>query len=486
MESDDAEEERVQSRCALWIQQLHVLLWKDIYLKRICRHYPSLLIEITLMIVLLLGIQEETVVREPLILRGDTIYPPVHPSLFWNTNPALANIREVYYFAEDNSYLHKLTVEAFADLGVSNVVSLSSEAQLIAIARDVVRQTMPVRTVVLRYSSTSDTAPESLHVSFFAGPLPFDVQLHYQRRLIASPEGPAREEMYPEVNTLLPIVAALQQRHLQLQAGRFNYNHPLHPVTLRRFPYPDHIEYHDTKNYAFVLTRFCVGMLIPFSMFAAHLAEEKATGIKEMQRLVGLSDWVYWASHYLAGLAIHTCISAMMMLFVSIIRNEQGRAFIEYSDPALLLWILMCFCSSCIMHATLLSMFFSTSASAVAGAMVYWTLCCLLPFLALEHADGQGYHYIQRKHKLWTAIFPGMNLHWSFRILERFEKFVDHGANWNNFFDSAATPDNVTLGEMILLGISTEWAIMFLVWYIDNVFPTGPTLAKSFFYFLKD
>ncbi|KAH9373737.1 hypothetical protein HPB48_016583 [Haemaphysalis longicornis] len=64
-----------------------------------------------------------------------------------------------------------------------------------------------------------------------------------------------------------------------------------------------------------------------------------------------------------------------------------------------------------------------TAQYAVAGAMLYWTSSCVMPFVMFEHAGGQGYYYIQRQHKLMTCIFPAMSLHWSFRVLERFEKF---------------------------------------------------------------
>ncbi|KAK8775883.1 hypothetical protein V5799_030768 [Amblyomma americanum] len=123
--------------------------------------------------------------------------------------------------------------------------------------------------------------------------------------------------------------------------------------------------------------------------------------------------------------------------------------------------------------------------TAVAGAMLYWTFSCVMPFLTLEHAGGQGYHYIQRKHKLWTSIFPGMSLHWSFRVLERFEKFVENGANWTNFYDRAATPDNVTLAEIVLVGIVTDCVIVTILWYVENVLPIGPGIAKSFLFPFK-
>ncbi|KAL1420360.1 hypothetical protein MTO96_024195 [Rhipicephalus appendiculatus] len=473
------------SRRYLWARQLHIILWKNIYLKRMCRHYTTTVLEIALMVTLLMGIQDDAVTREPLVRRGDTTFVATNTSTFWNTQTDIAHVHTVY-FAPNNKYLNQLMRTTMASLGVRHVVTVDTEKQLFAAARKAAEQSLPAREVALLFTGVgNDTEPVSLHVTFFAGRLPFDIRVKYPQYLISMPEGPVVEQRYPEMNTLLPIIGALQQSHLQAQAQRFKYPHPVEPVRLQRFPFPSYIEYHDTKNYALVLTRFCIGMLVPFSVFVARLVDEKSTGLREMLRVVGLSDWVYWLSHYLSSFFMHIITVTLMMLFVTVKRNDEGRAFVQFSDPSLLFAILMCFCSSCLMHAMLLSVFFASPQSAVAGAMLYWTFSCVMPFLTLEHAGGQGYYYIQRRSKLWTSIFPGMSLHWSFRVLERFEKFVEHGATWSNFFDRSATPDNVTLAEIVFVGILTDCAIVITVWYLDNVFPTGPGIPKSYLFPFK-
>ncbi|KAL1418647.1 hypothetical protein MTO96_025828, partial [Rhipicephalus appendiculatus] len=430
------------------------------------RHYLTTVLEVALMVTLLLGIQEDSVTREPLVRRGDTVFELINTSTFWNTQPDIARIDTVY-FAPTGKYLSTLTRSAFAKLNVHKVIEVPTEQQLIERARIDANGTLPATSVLLFYTNfvgINDTAPVplSLHVSMFAGRLPFDLQLLYPQRLTSQPEGP--------------------QRHLELQANHASYSGPIEELSLQRFPYPAYIEYKDTKNYALVLTRFCIGMLIPFSFFVARLTDEKATGMKEMLRLVGLSDWVYWVSHYLSGFFMHTIIVTLMMLFVSVKRNAEGRAFIQFSNPFLLFTILMCFCSNCQMHAILLSMFFGSPQYAIAGAMLYWTFSCVMPFLTLEQAGGQGYYYIQRNDKLWTSIFPGMSLHWSFRVLERFEKFVPDGANWSNFYDRAATPDNITLAELLFVGLVCDCTIILLVWYLDNALHIGPGISKPFLF----
>ncbi|KAH9373322.1 hypothetical protein HPB48_018375 [Haemaphysalis longicornis] len=453
------QQQRDTARAFLWTKQLYILLWKNVYLKRLCRHYLTLVLEIAFLVALLMGIQEDAVVREPLVRRADTVYEDTTAVHFWNTQKDQAHITKVYYYPE-NDYVRLLTTTAMKALNVSAVVGLRSEQQLLKAAGETANSSGPVASLALHYKGKflNDThgKPVSLHVVLYAGRLPFDVQGNYRQRLVAQPEGPSAEEHFPEMHTLLPVMGVLQRTHLQLQARRFNYSHWLDlgtAVRLRRFPFPTYIEQRDTKNYALVLTRFCIGMLIPFSVLVARVTDERATGGKEMLRLVGVNDWVYWASHYLSSLFVHLGIVALMLLIMCVKRNDEGRAFIQFSDPLLLFWILMCFHSSCVLHGLTLSMFFARPHSAVAGAMLYWTFSCVMPFLMFEQAGGQGYYYIKRKDKLMTSIFPAMSLHWSFRVLERFEKFVDHGANWVNFNDRAETPDNVTLAEIVMIGL---------------------------------
>ncbi|XP_075741577.1 phospholipid-transporting ATPase ABCA3-like [Rhipicephalus microplus] len=288
------------------------------------------------------------------------------------------------------------------------------------------------------------------------------MKVNYRQRLLSQPDGPSDEERFPEMHTLLPIMGALQQRHLEMQAEVVGYKYPLKEVHLQRFPFPAYIEHRDPKNYALVLTRFCIGMLVPFCLFVARLTDEKATGVKEMLRLVGVNDWVYWASHYLSSFFMHLIIVTLMLLIMCVKRNEQGRAFIQLSDPLLLFVILLFFCSQCQVHGMFLSLFFTN-----------------------QHAGGQGYYYIARSDKLFTSIFPGMSLHWSFRVLERFEKFVPKGANWVNFYDRAATPDNVTLTEIVFVGFMFDCFLGVLIWYLDNVISFGPGIPKSYLFPFK-
>ncbi|XP_075539118.1 uncharacterized protein LOC142573350 [Dermacentor variabilis] len=196
----------------------------------------------------------------------------------------MVQVKQVLYAPADNKYVSRLTREARKRLHVPDVMGRHSEGELVAAM--MWHNRTPVQTVGLLYGNLKpgdkDSVPVGLRITFFGGSLPLDVLVHYPQRILSQPEGPSAEERFPEINTLLPIMGTLQQLHLEMQA--FLHKHigqALQPVSLQRFPYPSYIEYKDTQNYALVLTRLCVGMLIPFAFFVAMLSEEKVTGTAE-------------------------------------------------------------------------------------------------------------------------------------------------------------------------------------------------------------
>lgn len=59
---------------------------------------------------------------------------------------------------------------------------------------------------------------------------------------------------------------------------------------------------------------------------------------------------------------------------------------------------------------------------------------------------------------------------------------VEYGANWGNFSDRSVTPDNVTLAEIVFIGFTCDCIIAIAVWYLDNVMPVGPGIARPWLY----
>lgn len=257
----------------------------------------------------------------------------------------------------------KLVRSAFYDLGVVDVTGIGDikdfDSQMKRVSNDT-----PLKTIGLLFKDINGTEtrklPRHLQCILMPGRLSLDIHVAFGENLLAQTPGPVRESRFAEMHTILPIMSKLQSAHLELYAKENKLTlTDVGKVELHRFPYPSHIEETDVRSYALVLSRFCIGMLVPFAIFVARLTEERSSGMKEMLRIVGLNDWVYWVSHYLSAFFMHLITVTLMMLFLCAKHNSEGRAFIQYSDPLLLFCILMWFCSSCMLHAMLLSLFFA-------------------------------------------------------------------------------------------------------------------------------
>ncbi|KAH9374813.1 hypothetical protein HPB48_020614 [Haemaphysalis longicornis] len=99
----DVVRERATGGSFLWARQLHAILWKNVYVRRVCRHYPTTIVEVLLMVFWLYGIQEDSVVREPLMRRPDAIYPPQRPGAFWNKAEGMVGINKYFLVSEDQT-----------------------------------------------------------------------------------------------------------------------------------------------------------------------------------------------------------------------------------------------------------------------------------------------------------------------------------------------------------------------------------------------
>ncbi|EEC04726.1 ABC transporter, putative [Ixodes scapularis] len=105
--------------CAASLWQLHIILWKNVYVKRLRRHYVTTILEVALVVALLLGIQEYAVARETMKVRLDTHFPTSAPTKYWNAMPDVVAI-------DKSQYLSKLVRESFSDLGVLDVSAVDS------------------------------------------------------------------------------------------------------------------------------------------------------------------------------------------------------------------------------------------------------------------------------------------------------------------------------------------------------------------------
>lgn len=452
-----------------WRVQARMLIWKNVYLYRTRRVWLLSLVEAAVALLVISGIWNDALEpssKEP--TPPKVLFAPEHPL----SNYRSENGPAVLFYAPTIPFYRNLSYSVAAALNITRVKSVLGNAEVEA--RFQYRKAGPGRLLALLFRSddstghragTTETPPSRLHYTVRISGLVFDLNLDYLQNLVLP--GPLNLTLFPEATHLLPVQFAVERSYLNLvaEARGQSFNRS---VVLQRFPYPSVYPQNYNTTFARTVIRFGVAFLLPFSMLVVQLTEEKASGMRELQRISGVYDAVYWGSHFLSAQSFLLPLEAVMELLLYRVANRHGHTFLLMTNPLLVYVILVFYGSAAIMHAFFLSVFVNTYRGAAIVSLLYWVLSILVPYMLIQNPYGFGYYLISRPKKLLSSLVPGMCLHWCWTVIERFERFGG-GANWSNFYDIAATPDNVTLLELLLVHLASCVLLGFFVWYLDNV-----------------
>ncbi|KAL3227295.1 hypothetical protein MRX96_024254 [Rhipicephalus microplus] len=159
-------------------------------------------------------------------------------------------------------------------------------------------------------------------------------------------------------------------------------------------------------------------------------------------------------------------------------------AVLLYSDFSLLLFICLIYATSAILFLLIFTVIFNSAVVGVIFSTVGWVISYSLPTSILDPLGSDRYMSISRSAKLSTSLLPNSGLYWAFRLIS-FLEGQGIGAKWSNLGMEAVPADNVTLGQIILIMLTSVLIYALLLWYLDNVWPFQYGIPKHPFFFLQ-
>uniref|UniRef100_A0A1I8FY41 ABC transporter domain-containing protein n=1 Tax=Macrostomum lignano TaxID=282301 RepID=A0A1I8FY41_9PLAT len=213
-----------------------------------------------------------------------------------------------------------------------------------------------------------------------------------------------------------------------------------------------------------------VSWIYNVSLLVNAIVYEKETRLKEMMKIMGLSDGVHWISWFITSLAIMSIASALMTLLLS-----MGKIII-YSNPLLLFFFIVSFVVSTIFEAFFMSIFFSNSSVAAAFARVIY-FAGYLPFNLLETFGNS----MTRTHYILSCLIPQLAFGVGCKFISNWE-LASVGLQYDNFFDSPAANGELSFGLVILMLWIDSAIFMLLTWYLEKVFPGEFGVPKPWFF----
>ncbi|XP_049268267.1 ATP-binding cassette sub-family A member 2-like [Rhipicephalus sanguineus] len=188
----------------------------------------------------------------------------------------------------------------------------------------------------------------------------------------------------------------------------------------RRFPSPKGF---DSSRSARKITDVSViyGFIVLAPVAVKRIADEKSVGMKELLRIAGISDAVYWLSAFLSSLMVMSLETVLITSFLTFpIFCEP--AILPQSDISLVLFMLMLYAVYCDLFCLLISCVVKTPVYAVFATVCLWMLTYEVPIFFMDLPGSVEYADLSLGQKVSTSIFPNMALHWIVRIISAHEE----------------------------------------------------------------
>lgn len=245
------------------------------------------------------------------------------------------------------------------------------------------------------------------------------------------------------------------------------------------------------KQKPFVLTMdYCimVGFLVTAIFLAKRIVDEKKSRVRDMLRLVGISNWTYYGSHVFNTMLIMTTQCAI----ITILFTCHSDAPAQHVDPSLMFAILILYSVSAIMFVLTISALFTSSTKAIIFTSLAWLGLpeVLDRFFKLNSGviESNGSIALPEEVHLLFSLLPNSALRLVNRLLtecdiygEFFDKkqlYGEYRAIWPNILTVLPLYKFITIAYVMLAMILAVPFYALLIYVIDLASSSQVSLAS--------
>ncbi|KAH8029210.1 hypothetical protein HPB51_023775 [Rhipicephalus microplus] len=464
------------------VLQFSVLVWKNMYLRRLRVRPVAFVVEILMAAVPFIKIQNERGIGGNDAVVSSIIYPVYTPDL---TDLRLDTV----FYGPVNNYSRRIIDTVHSRLPGVAIKTMADEVEM---AQLLFSKNVTPNTVGLYFHTESlgDDIPHDLTYTIMFSSGVYEIT---KARKEVRENGPSQLE-----DTMSLRVAAVQTAvdlaHIHALERRRSVNHTHEELTvkLRQFPFPTYHE--DPDNTMFLMgVRFGVAYALPFCLVITRAIEERQSGMqasvvfysaaeiyttghggcrKLFTKLMGVPRTWFWLVQFLCAMATWTLSSVLVLAMMSQVNGPYGLAFIFRTNPTLVFTAMLIFNTAYIIIGLFTSLFFDTPSLGLACGLILWTVSLLGPFLSLQWSARTVSAYIATKSssKLFASVIPIHGLYFFFRIVEFYESY-DVPFGWPAIYRKALGRDNVTPFTLMLCMGASAFVFIIGIWYLEAVLP---------------
>ncbi|CAG2106636.1 unnamed protein product [Medioppia subpectinata] len=226
-----------------------------------------------------------------------------------------------------------------------------------------------------------------------------------------------------------------------------------------------------------------LGYIVLYPLIVRRVMTEKANKVKELMKMMGMGDWVFWASHffnYLLVMSVHALIFSFLWCYgTTTIGFGSGVPLLNRQNVVLFFLILWIFCIQTILYCMAFTTVFNNSVLAVIVMVIAYILVYGIGLIKY-HPMFTTHEYDYNAMRLLLTMYPSFAITWTMSLLSRWEWYgVTVGLK--ELF--AKTPFiELSLAEVLSVQIFScfFWAAM--IWYLDAVWVHDDGLPKPFYF----
>ena len=299
--------------------------------------------------------------------------------------------------------------------------------------------------------------------------------------------GPAPESVY--IDKFSPLQILINEAYLTKLLEENQITRTLKPdkITVMRMPYPSYLNVID-KGFQFSMQdvaafTIVIGTVILCPLIVKRIADEKVAKAKEMLKMMGMSDWVFWSSHFLNYLTVMTFHSIIFVICFCV--GFGGDSIINHSDPSLVFVILMIFNCQAILFCMLIATIINRPVIAVVFTVIGWIVSYSVPMSLLSPMIKRNIDVIgTNPSRGWTSLLPNMGLAWCFSQINQYENYAS-GLKWSNLYEHTNLYGGLTTGIILAIMICACIVYGILIWYLDAIWPWQYGVPKPFYFLFQ-
>ncbi|XP_058064618.1 phospholipid-transporting ATPase ABCA3-like, partial [Anopheles bellator] len=251
-------------------------------------------------------------------------------------------------------------------------------------------------------------------------------------------------------------------------------------VQIQRYSYPPY--YDDAIQAALQLVLaliIAISFLYTFVNTVKFITIEKETQLKEMMKMMGLSNWLHWSAWFVKCLILLTIASSLITLLLCV--PITGTAIFENSSWTLIWVFFFVYSIATICFAFMISVFFSKANMATALAGLVWFNSQIPFFLIQQNYDDMGTGV-----KIGVSIVSNMGMSLAMFLTVRLEA-TTAGLRWSNLFEPATVDDGFSVGLVLIMLLVDAAIYLLIALYVEQVMPGEFGVAKPFYFpFTRD